>query len=100
MLCKALGITLLSLSVGSALLGSQTVTAQNSPAMRQSPNEASGPSSLQKTDPDRLPSDVDFIVCKALKAEYDKCAPACGERCEALYGEARLCLNIDRHCNK
>jgi hypothetical protein len=103
MLRKALSMTILSLSVGLELSDSQIAMAQDNPAggsRAPSLNEAPLPSSQPKADPDRLPTDVDAIVCKALKAEYDKCAPACGERCEALYGEARLCLNVDRRCNK
>jgi hypothetical protein len=104
MFCKGLGIALLSLLVGFVPFGwSRTEIAQNSnPATHNvlPPSVTPPPSNVQKTDPDRLPSDVDELVCRALKTEYDRCDPVCGQRCEALYGEARECPNVGRRCVK
>jgi hypothetical protein len=102
---KRIATMLVSLIIGLAALGSQ----RNAIAQGANPvtdnrlrpaNSQQAPSDMRKTDPDRLPTDVDTLVCKALKAEYDKCAPVCGQGCEAIYDEARECPGVDRHCRQ
>jgi hypothetical protein len=66
---------------------------------RLAPGSSGEPTSTEKkTDPERLPSDVDTLVCNGLRAEYEKCAPACGQSCESLYSEARECVNVAHRC--
>jgi hypothetical protein len=71
------------------------------PYWRQAQNATSeNPSAVRKDDPDRQVTDVDQVICTALKSEYDKCDPACNQSCESLYDEARECPKVVHRCTR
>jgi hypothetical protein len=91
----------------SALLPSADWTGNNQPTWRLAQDSttakqptAGNPSAIKKDDPDRQTTDVDDVICTALKSEYDKCVPACQSDCESLYEEARECPKVVHRCTR
>jgi hypothetical protein len=74
------------------------ILADSALRLAQQQKPADNPAAMKPDDAERQAEDAEQQACAALKSAYDRCNPACADKCDAIYRDARRCSGVSSRC--